>query len=155
VENLLAIPVQPIEFVLAKMVPYVLVSYVQVVLILIVSTLFFQLPVRSSMPLLLVTLGLFIAGNLALGITFSTTSSNQMQAIQLVRPVYAPAIRIPVGFHVPVQGHACLGARGWRNIFHDPCDKDRTRFSLVERDRCKPWEGSNLVVELVGRVNGR
>jgi ABC-2 type transport system permease protein len=102
-ENLLAMPVRPIEVMLAKIVPYVLVGYVQVALILIVSTLFFQLPVRGSMPLLLVALGLYIAGNLALGITFSTISSNQMQAIQFAQFTLLPSIFLS-GFMFPFKG---------------------------------------------------
>src|SRR5207302_162582 len=75
-------PVRPIEFMLAKIVPYVFVGYIQVVLILAVSALFFQVPVRGSVALLLFALGLFISSNLALGITYSTVAANQMQAIQ-------------------------------------------------------------------------
>jgi ABC-type multidrug transport system permease subunit len=84
-ENLLAMPVRPIEVMLAKIVPYIFVGYVQVALILIISIFFFQLPIRGSVPLLLLALGLFIAGNLALGITFSTLSANQMQALQFAQ----------------------------------------------------------------------
>jgi ABC-2 type transport system permease protein len=102
-ENLLAMPVRPIEVMLAKIVPYVLVGYVQVALILIVSTLVFQLPVRGSMLLLLVALGLFIAGNLALGITFSTISSNQLQAIQFAQFTLLPSIFLS-GFMFPFKG---------------------------------------------------
>ena len=60
-------PVRPIEVMLAKIVPYIVIGYIQVLLILVASALFFRLPVRGSMPLLLVALGLFIASNLALG----------------------------------------------------------------------------------------
>jgi ABC-2 type transport system permease protein len=102
-ENLLAMPVRPIEVMLAKIVPYVLVGYIQVVLILIVSALFFQLPVRGSVPLLLVALGLFIAGNLALGIVFSTLSTNQMQAIQFAQFTLLPSIFLS-GFMFPFKG---------------------------------------------------
>src|SRR6202030_2042491 len=69
-ENLLAMPVRPIEVMVAKMVPYVFIGYLQVLVILLVSTLAFPLPIRGSLPLLLLALGLFIASNLALGITF-------------------------------------------------------------------------------------
>src|SRR6516162_6999196 len=62
-ENLLAMPVRPIEVMLAKMVPYVFIGYLQVLLILVASLLFFQLPIRGSIPLLLTALGLFIASN--------------------------------------------------------------------------------------------
>jgi len=96
-------PVRPIEVMLAKLVPYVFVGYVQVVLILLVSALVFQLPVRGSIVLLLVSLGLFIAGNLALGITFSTVSENQMQAIQFAQFTLLPSIFLS-GFMFPFKG---------------------------------------------------
>ena len=102
-ENLLAMPVRPIEVMLAKIVPYIFVGYVQVALILIVSILFFQLPIRGSVPLLLLALGLFIVGNLALGITFSTLSTNQMQAIQFAQFTLLPSIFLS-GFMFPFKG---------------------------------------------------
>ena len=102
-ENLLAMPVRPIEVMLAKIVPYIVIGYIQVVLILTVSALFFQLPIRGSVPLLLVALGLFIASNLALGITFSTVAANQMQAIQLAQFTLLPSILLS-GFMFPFKG---------------------------------------------------
>jgi ABC-2 type transport system permease protein len=102
-ENLLAMPVRPIEVMLAKIVPYVFVGYVQVALILIASAMFFQLPVRGSLLLLLFALGLFIASNLALGITFSTLAANQMQATQLAQFTLLPSI-ILSGFMFPFKG---------------------------------------------------
>jgi ABC-2 type transport system permease protein len=102
-ENLLAMPVRPIEVMLAKIAPYVVVGYVQVALILIVSVVFFQLPIRGSILLLLVALGLFIAGNLALGITYSTIAANQMQAIQFAQFTLLPSIFLS-GFMFPFKG---------------------------------------------------
>lgn len=102
-ENLLAMPVRPIEVMLAKIVPYIFVGYIQVALILAVSTLVFQLPVRGSVALLLVALGLYIASNLALGITFSTLAANQMQAIQFALFTLLPSILLS-GFMFPFQG---------------------------------------------------
>lgn len=102
-ENLLAMPVRPIEVMLAKIVPYVFVGYIQVALILIASAIFFQLPVRGSMLLLLFALGLFIASNLALGITFSTLAANQMQAIQFAQFTLLPSIFLS-GFMFPFKG---------------------------------------------------
>jgi ABC-2 type transport system permease protein len=102
-ENLLAMPVRPIEVMLAKIVPYVFIGYIQVFLILIASALFFQLPLRGSLLTLLVALGLFIGGNLALGITFSTVSSNQMQAIQFAQFTLMPSFMLS-GFMFPFRG---------------------------------------------------
>jgi len=102
-ENLLAMPVRPIEVMLAKIVPYVFIGYIQVFLILIASALFFQLPLRGSLLTLLVSLGLFIGGNLALGITFSTVSSNQMQAVQFAQFMLLPSFMLS-GFMFPFRG---------------------------------------------------
>jgi ABC-2 type transport system permease protein len=102
-ENLLAMPVRPIEVMIAKIVPYIFIGYIQVLLILIVSALFFHLPIRGSIPLLLVALGLFIAGNLALGITLSTVSANQMQATQMAQFTLMPSLMLS-GFMFPFRG---------------------------------------------------
>ncbi|HEY4890811.1 MAG TPA: ABC transporter permease [Reyranella sp.] len=102
-ENLLAMPVRPIEVMVAKMVPYVFIGYLQVLVILLVSTLAFHLPIRGSLPLLLLALGLFIASNLALGITFSTVAANQMQATQLAQFTLMPSFLLS-GFMFPFRG---------------------------------------------------
>jgi len=102
-ENLLAMPVRPIEVMIAKIIPYVFIGYIQVVLILIASLVFFQLPIRGSIPLLLTALGLFIASNLALGITFSTLATNQMQAIQFAQFALMPSFMLS-GFMFPFLG---------------------------------------------------
>jgi len=102
-ENLLAMPVRPIEVMLAKIVPYVFIGYIQVFLILIASAVFFQLPLRGSLLTLLAALGLFIGGNLALGITFSTVSANQMQAMQFAQFTLMPSFMLS-GFMFPFSG---------------------------------------------------
>jgi len=102
-ENLLAMPVRPLEVMVAKIVPYIAVGYIQVLLILAISAAVFALPVRGSLPLLLLALGLFIASNLALGLTFSTLASNQMQAIQMAQFMLLPSFLLS-GFMFPFQG---------------------------------------------------
>jgi ABC-type multidrug transport system permease subunit len=102
-ENLLAMPVRPLEVMLAKISPYIVIGYVQVALILIASALFFHLPIRGSIPLLLFALGLFIGANLALGVLFSTISANQMQATQLAQFTLLPSFLLP-GFMFPFRG---------------------------------------------------
>jgi ABC-2 type transport system permease protein len=102
-ENLLAMPVRPIEVMIAKIVPYVAIGYVQVVLILIAATIVFAVPMRCSPLLLLAALGLFIASNLALGVTFSTLAANQMQAVQLAQFAMMPSFMLS-GFMFPFRG---------------------------------------------------
>ena len=88
---------------ISKMVPYVFIGYVQVLLILVFSVLFFQLPVRGSVPLLLRALGVFMSSNLALGIAFSTVATNQLQATQFAQLVIMPSIMLS-GFLFPFLG---------------------------------------------------
>jgi ABC-2 type transport system permease protein len=102
-ENLLAMPVRPVEVMLGKIIPYVGLAYVQTALILIVSVLVFQVPVRGSIPLLLLALGMFIACNLAIGFTFSTMAQTQMQAQQLSQFGLLPSFMLS-GFMFPFQG---------------------------------------------------
>lgn len=102
-ENLLAMPVRPLEVMIAKISPYIVIGYVQVALILVASALFFHLPIRGSIPLLLLALGLFIGANLALGVFFSTVSANQMQATQLAQFTLMPSFLLS-GFMFPFRG---------------------------------------------------
>ncbi|HEY7579690.1 MAG TPA: ABC transporter permease [Acetobacteraceae bacterium] len=102
-ENLLAMPVRPVEVMLGKIIPYVGLGYVQIGLILAVSVLVFQVPVRGSVPLLLVALGVFIACNLAVGFAFSTMAQTQMQAQQLSQFGLLPSFMLS-GFMFPFQG---------------------------------------------------
>ena len=102
-ENLLAMPVRPIEVMVAKIVPYIAIGYVQVVLIMAISSTVFGLPIRGSLVLLILALGLFIASNLALGFTFSTIATSQMQAMQLAQFTVLPSILLS-GFMFPFYG---------------------------------------------------
>ena len=102
-ENLLAMPVRPIEVMLAKVVPYIVIGYVQVTLIVAIAAVVFGLPIRGSIPLLTLALGLFIASNLVLGVTFSTIARNQMQAIQMAQFTLLPSFLLS-GFMFPFKG---------------------------------------------------
>ncbi len=102
-ENLLAMPVRPIEVMLAKIVPYIAIGYLQAALIIAIAAAVFGLPVRGSPVLLTLALGLFIASNLALGLTFSTVARNQMQAIQMAQFTLLPSFLLS-GFMFPFQG---------------------------------------------------
>ena len=114
-ENLLAMPVRPIEVMIAKIAPYVVIGYIQVLLILVAASIFFALPIRGSVPLLLGALGLFIASNLALGVTFSTVSANQMQAVQLAQFTLMPSFLLS-GFMFPFRGMP-VWAQAIGNVF--------------------------------------
>jgi ABC-2 type transport system permease protein len=102
-ENLLAMPAHPFEVMLGKIIPYVLVGYVQVVLVLLGARFIFDVPMAGSFLLLASVIGLFIAANLALGFTFSTVARNQLQAMQMTVFFLLPSILLS-GFMFPFRG---------------------------------------------------
>ena len=102
-ENLLATPARPIEVMLGKIVPYILIGYVQVSVILLAARLLFDVPMLGSLGLLSAVLVLFIAANLAVGFTFSTVARNQLQAMQLTFFFFLPSILLS-GFMFPFRG---------------------------------------------------
>ena len=102
-ENLLAMPVRPIEVALGKIVPYVGLGYAQTILVLALAVGVFGVPVRGSLLLLLGSLGLFIACNLALGLAFSAVAKTQMQAQQMAQFAFLPSMMLS-GFLYPFAG---------------------------------------------------
>ena len=102
-ENLLATPVRPFEVMVGKIVPYIAVGYIQVSLILVFARLLFHVPMVGSLPLLYAAAFLFIAANLAVGITFSTLAQNQLQAVQMSFFFFLPSILLS-GFMFPFRG---------------------------------------------------
>ncbi len=102
-ENLLATPVKPLEVMLGKIVPYILVGYVQVVVILAAARFLFGVPMVGSLVLLSSVLVLFIAANLAIGFTFSTLAKTQMQAMQMTMFFFLPSMLLS-GFMFPFRG---------------------------------------------------
>ena len=91
-ENLLSTPVRPGEVMIGKIVPYILVGYIQVGLILLAARFLFHVPVIGSLTLLLVVMLIFIMANRAVGITFSTVAQNQLQAMQMSFFYFLPNI---------------------------------------------------------------
>jgi len=102
-ENLLSMPTRPFEVMIGKVLPYILVGYIQVVLILLASHLLFSVPVYGNIPMLFVSALVFIVANLAMGITFSTLAQNQLQAVQLSFFFFLPSLLLS-GFMFPFRG---------------------------------------------------
>ena len=82
-ESLLAMPITPLEIMLGKIAPYVLVGFVQASLIIGIGIALFGVPLMGSLLLLALLSTLFITANLAIGYTFSTLAQNQLQAMQM------------------------------------------------------------------------
>lgn len=102
-ENLLATPVHPLEVMLGKIIPYILVGYIQVFIVLLAAYFLFHVPMEGSILLLLCTVFIFVTANLAVGILFSTVAKNQMQAMQMTYFFFLPSLLLS-GFMFPFRG---------------------------------------------------
>src|ERR1700749_4544038 len=102
-ESLLSMPIKPVEVMFGKIIPYVLVGFVQAFLIIGIGVFLFGVPVRGSLTMLALLSTLFITTNLSIGYTFSTIAQNQLQAMQMSVMFFLPSILLS-GFMFPFAG---------------------------------------------------
>jgi ABC-2 type transport system permease protein len=102
-ESLLAMPITPLEIMLGKIAPYVLIGFFQALLIVGAGVLLFSVPIVGNLMLLAALTTLFIAANLAIGYTFSTLAQNQLQAVQMAMMFFLPNMLMS-GFVFPFLG---------------------------------------------------
>src|SRR5665647_3148839 len=102
-ESLLAMPITPVEIMLGKIVPYIMVGFVQASLIIGIGVLLFGVPIIGSLAVLASLSTLFIATNLSIGYTFLTVAQNQLQAMQMSLMFFLPNILLS-GFMFPFAG---------------------------------------------------
>jgi len=109
-ENLLSTPVRPLEVMLGKIVPYILVGYIQMTLILLAAKLLFDVPLRGDLAPVFILSLVFIAANLSVGVTLSTMAKNQLQAVQMSVFFFLPSLLLS-GFMFPFRGMP-----GWAQV---------------------------------------
>jgi ABC-2 type transport system permease protein len=109
-ENLLSMPTRPFEVLIGKIIPYIIVGYIQVGLILLAARVLFDVPMVGNLGLLLAATLAFIVANLAMGITFSTVARNQLQAVQMSFFFFLPSLLLS-GFMFPFRGMP-----GWAQV---------------------------------------
>ena len=102
-ENLLSMPTRPYEVMIGKIIPYILVGYIQISLLLVAARFLFHVPMIGNLFLLFAAALVFIAANLSMGITFSTIAQNQRQAMQMGMFFFLPSILLS-GFMFPFRG---------------------------------------------------
>jgi len=102
-ESLLSMPITPFAIMLGKIVPYILVGFVQASLIIGIGVFLFGVPVVGNLAVLAALSTLFIATNLSIGYTFSTLAQNQLQAMQMSMMFFLPTILLS-GFLFPFAG---------------------------------------------------
>ncbi|MCB1431363.1 MAG: ABC transporter permease, partial [Alphaproteobacteria bacterium] len=140
-ENLLAMPVRPIEVMAGKIMPYVLIGGVQVGVILAAAKILFGVPFEGSFTLFGVSTLLFITVNLAIGFTFSTVARNQLQAMQMSFFFLMPSILLS-GFAFPFRGMP-----GWAQVIGEALPV--THFLRIVRGlMLKGASGAQIAPEL-------
>ncbi|HEX8013214.1 MAG TPA: ABC transporter permease [Casimicrobiaceae bacterium] len=102
-ENLLATPATALEVMTGKIVPYILIGLLQVTIVLTLAQWLFGVPMLGSYSVLYVSVLLFIAANLMLGLAISSVAQNQLQAMQMTFFFFLPSILLS-GFMFPFRG---------------------------------------------------
>lgn len=101
IEQLLVTPVKPIEIIIGKTLPFMLIGIVQAAIVVIVAVSWFEIPVRGSYALLLLGVVIFLLSNLGIGIFISTISQTQQQAMLITTFAILPAFTLS-GFVFPI-----------------------------------------------------
>lgn len=102
-ENLLSSPVRPLELMSGKIVPYILIGHIQMLIIIGMSILLFDVPFIGNPFALYVAALLFIAANLTVGVTLSSFARSQLQALQMTMFYFLPNMMLS-GFMFPFAG---------------------------------------------------
>jgi ABC-2 type transport system permease protein len=102
-ESLLAMPLNPLDIMLGKIAPYILVGFMQAAIILFAGLALFSVPMFGNLLALAFLTTLFITTNLAVGYTFSTLARTQLQAMQMSMMWFLPNILLS-GFMFPFAG---------------------------------------------------
>ncbi len=106
-EQLIVTPMKTWELMLGKIIPYIVVGYVQATVALLVGIVVFDLPVRGSLGLLYLLTSWFIIASLALGVLISTLAKTQMQAMQMSFFIFLPSVLLS-GFMFPRESMPLL-----------------------------------------------
>lgn len=102
-EMLINTPVRPLELMLGKIAPYIVIGLVQTTIILLLGHLIFGVPLHGSPPALAVATLAFIGASLVLGLVLSTIATSQLQAMQMTVFILLPSILLS-GFMFPYEG---------------------------------------------------
>ena len=101
IEQIMVTPIKPLEFILGKTLPFVLIAYADVTLILLIGVFWFEVPLRGSLVLLYFSTGLYLLTMLGVGLFISTVSQTQQQAMMSTFLFFFPAMLLS-GFSFPI-----------------------------------------------------
>jgi len=100
-EQIIVSPIRPVELILGKTIPFALIGYIDVALVTLVGVFLFEVPIRGSIPLLLLATTLYLLSSLGIGLFISTISRTQQQAMMTMFFFFVPAILLS-GFIFPI-----------------------------------------------------
>jgi ABC-2 type transport system permease protein len=102
-EQLAVSPLSPVELILGKVIPYILISFITATLILVTGVVLFGLRIRGSLPLLFVLFSLYTTCNLGLGLLISSIADSQQAAFQGALLTSVLPAMILSGFIFPIK----------------------------------------------------
>jgi ABC-2 type transport system permease protein len=101
IEQIMVTPIRPVEFILGKCAPFVVIGFINVFMVTAVGLYWFDIPMRGSFGLLLAGTSLFLLSTLGIGLFISTISSTQQQAMMTTFFFFFPAMLLS-GFVYPI-----------------------------------------------------
>lgn len=102
IEQLIVTPIRSWELVLGKLLPYVILAFIETFEILIIGHFWFGVPIRGSLSLIILTSGIFIMSSLGIGLLASTVANTQQEAMLTVMMYNLPSIFLS-GFFFPLE----------------------------------------------------
>ncbi len=107
IEQLIITPIRPVELIISKLVPYALISFFDLLEVLVIGTLWFKVPINGNVVLLLALSGLFLVTTLGLGLLISTIASTQFESMLMALMIQLPSIFLS-GFFFPIAAMPTL-----------------------------------------------
>jgi ABC-2 type transport system permease protein len=101
-EQLLVTPIKPFELILGKLIPFIVIGFVDVLFVLAIARFWFEVPLTGSIPLLFGLSGLFILTTLGLGLFISTVAKSQQQAMMIAQFFFFMPFMFLSGFAIPI-----------------------------------------------------
>ena len=102
-EQLMVTPIKPYELILGKLIPFVIIGFLDVLVVLAIAHYWFEVPMRGSLTLLFSLSGLFILTTLGLGLFISTIAKSQQQAMLIAQFFFFMPFIYLSGFTFPIS----------------------------------------------------
>jgi len=102
IEQLIVTPIRPVELVIGKILPYVILAFLNMLEVLTIGHYWFGVPVRGNLALILALSGLFLLTSLGIGLLASTFANTQQEAMLIVWMTLLPALFLS-GFFFPLE----------------------------------------------------